>query len=400
MRHKTHPSTWLLPVFLLTAFACSKEVEKVDTTPPRRTVLVYLAGDNSLSGEVEKKIEGLTTGWDNTTDNLLIYRDSRDSAGTPSLLKVIGDALHPYTEVVKEYPESNSASPEVFSEVLRDVVSGYPAPSYGLLLFSHGTGWLPEGSYLNPRALRSEDNTSLRSIMEDNGREMAIAGFAAAIPDGQFDFIVLEACLMASVEVAYELRGKADYLLASSAEILSPGFTPLYPAMLNALFRQPEADLLSVADVYYNHCNNQEAPYRSATVSVIRLDRLDALAEAMRGVYACFSHIPEEWAAEVQCFDRSGTRLFFDLGSLLSQMKAAGSPEARAAVPTAEAALSEAVVSRSATPFFVDLLVHSHSGLTTYIEQTAYPSLNTAWQQTAWGRMMGKQEVVRQNNNK
>ena len=120
----------------------------------------------------------------------------------------------------------------------------------------------------------------------------------------------------------------------------------------------------------------------------------------MHDVYACFPHIPEEWAAEVQCFDRSGTRLFFDLGSLLSQMKAAGSPEARAAVSAAEAALSEAVVSRSATPFFVDLPVHSHSGLTTYIEQTAYPSLNTAWRQTAWGRMTGKQEVVKQNNNK
>lgn len=377
----------LLSFFLLAAMSCSNEAELAGPAVPARTVLVYLAGDNSLSDEVGVKTDALVAGWHNTRDNLLIYRDGRDANGTPSLLKVEGDALHPYVKVVKEYPESNSASPEIFSEVLRDVTAAYPAPSYGLLVFSHGTGWLPEGGYANPRSARSGDS-SLRSIMEDNGREMAIAGFAAAIPDGQFDFIVLEACLMASVEVAYELRGKADCLLASSAEILSPGFTPIYPALLDALFRQPAADLQAVADRYHSHCDSLEAPYRSATVSVVRLDRMDELAEAMRGVYACMADIPEEWTREVQCFDRSDNRLFFDLGSLLERMKTAGNAEARAAVGAAQSALSEAVASQAATPFFVDVPVRAHCGLTTYVEQLAYPSLNAAWHRTSWGKIM------------
>lgn len=377
----------LLSFFLLAAMSCSNEAELADGAAPCRTVLVYLAGDNSLSDEVGTKTDALVAGWHNTQDNLLIYRDSRDAGGTPSLLKVEGDALHPYAKVVKEYPESNSAAPEIFSEVLRDVTVGYPAPSYGLLVFSHGTGWLPEGSYTDPRSARS-GAPSLRSIMEDNGREMAIAGFAAAIPDGQFDFIVLEACLMASVEVAWELRGKADYLLASSAEILSPGFTPVYPAVLEALFRQPEADLLAVADSYYGQCNSLEAPYRSATVSVVRLDRMDELAEAMRGVYACMADIPEEWAGEVQCFDRSEDRLFFDLGSLLERIKEEGGPEAGRAATVAGNVLSGTVAGKAATPFFVDIPVRAHSGLTTYIEQPAYPSLNAAWRQAPWGKIM------------
>lgn len=374
----------LLSFLGLVAMSCSNEAELAGPAVPTRTVLVYLAGDNSLSDEVGTKTEALVAGWHNTQDNLLIYLDGRDADGTPSLLKVEADALHPYAKVVKEYPESNSAAPEIFSEVLRDVTAGYPAPSYGLLVFSHGTGWLPEGRYTNPRSGAS----SLRSIMEDNGREMAIAGFAAAIPDGQFDFIVLEACLMAGVEVAYELRGKADYLLASSAEILSPGFTPFYPAVLEALFRQPEADLQAVADSYYNRCNSLEAPYRSATVSVVRLDRMDELAEAMHKVYGCMADIPEEWVREVQCFDRSENRLFFDLGSLLERMKAAGNAEMRVAVEAAGNALSSAVASKAATPLFVDIPVRAHSGLTSYIEQPAFPSLNVAWRQTPWGKIM------------
>lgn len=56
--------------------------------------------------------------------------------------------------------------------------------------------------------------------------EMELEEFAAAIPDGQLDFIVFEACLMAGVEVAYVLRGKTDYILSSAAEIVSPASRP------------------------------------------------------------------------------------------------------------------------------------------------------------------------------
>lgn len=364
--------------------ACSEEHSMNILPSARRTVLVYLAGDNSLSDEVWEKVDALMNGWHNTQDNLLIYQDSRKEKGTPSLMKVMIENGRPLTEVVKEYPDANSADPQVFSNVLKDAVNSFPAPSYGLVLFSHGTGWLPAGSYVDPRAgspagesFRSAN--ALRSVIDDAGREMEIADFAAAIPDGQFDFIVLEACLMASAEVAYELRNKAGYLLASSAEILSPGFTPVYEEILRALFEQPEAALSDAADAYYTYCNNLETPYRSATISVIRLDKMEELARAMKEVYR---FLPDEMTAEevknIQCFDRSDNRLFFDMANLIDH----------APMERATPVLSEVVVYKSATPFFVSLPVRSHSGLTVYIPQPAYPSLNTAWRQTGWGMKM------------
>lgn len=357
---------------------CNEEDSSETTLSARRTVLVYLAGDNSLSEEVWQKVDALVSGWHNTQDNLLIYQDSRGEKGTPSLMKVIFDGNHSYTKVVKEYPDTNSADPQIFSDVLKDATTGFPAPSYGLLLFSHGTGWLPAGSYINPRAV-NPSGKGLRSIMDDAGNEMEIADFAAAIPDRQFDFIVLEACLMASAEVAYELRNKADYLLASSAEILSPGFTLVYEEMLTALFAQPQAALTEVASTYYTYCNDLETPYRSATVSVIRLDKMEELAKAMQQVYHL---LPEEMESEevknIQCFDRSADRLFFDTASLI----------AYTADTHAAQVLSETVLYKSATPFFVSLPVNSHSGLTVYIPQPLYPSLNNAWKQTGWGKLM------------
>ena len=39
-----------------------------------------------------------------------------------------------------------------------------------------------------------------------------------------FDYILFDACLMSQVEVAYELRDTADYLILSPAEVMSAGF--------------------------------------------------------------------------------------------------------------------------------------------------------------------------------
>lgn len=363
---------------ILSGFSsCSGELEKKQDVIAQRTLLVYLAGDNNLSDEVWQKIDALVGGWHNASDNLLIYQDSRGERATPSLMKVIGDGVDPYTQVVKEYPEANSADPAFFSGVLRDALNAFPSASYGLLLFSHGTGWLPKGSF--------------RSIMDDVGREMEIVDFAAAIPDGQFDFIALEACLMASAEVAFELRNKADYLLASSAEILSPGFTPVYAEMLPALFSQPKAVLSEAAGSYFCYCNNLEIPYRSATISVVRLDKMNALAEAMRKVYALLpEELPSAALHQLQHFDRSDTPRFFDAGNLIAYVATISGTESRAVAEEAAKALQEAVVYKAATPFFINLPVHSHSGLTIYIGQAAYPTLNTAWQQTGWGRVVNQ----------
>lgn len=364
--------------------ACGEEQSLKTVPSARRTVLVYLAGDNSLSEEVWQKVDALVSGWHNMQDNLLIYQDTRGENGTPSLMKVICDGVHSYTEVVKEYPDANSADPQVFSNVLRDMASGFPAPSYGLLLFSHGTGWFPAGSYANPRvAYRS--GRGLRSIIDDTGREMEIADFAAAIPDGQFDFIVLEACLMASAEVAYELRTKADLLLASSAEILSPGFTPVYAEMLPALFAQPEATLADAADAYYTYCDKKETPYRSATVSVIRLGKMEELAKVMGEVYPLLpDEMSDEKVKNIQCFDRSDVRLFFDAASLVDYAAEVGGMESYAVTKQAVQILSETIVYKAATPFFVSLPIRSHSGLTVYIEQEHYPKLNAAYRKTSW----------------
>ncbi|RHJ88920.1 hypothetical protein DW095_14385 [Bacteroides sp. AM07-16] len=358
----------LLSVLLL--LSCTEE-HSIVAPPAERTVLVYMAGDNNLSDETFTKIDSITSGWHNRRDNLLIYQDARGEKGTPSLTRVVGDASNPHIEVIKEYPENNSAGPEVFSEVIHDVLSFYPAPGYGLLVFSHGTGWLPAGMFVTPRSV------SARSIMEDNGREMELADFAVSIPDHVFDFIVLEACLMSGVEVAYELRNKADYLVASSTEILSPGFSPVYPELINYLF-EDDVNLKGFIHRYYEYCNALPGVYRSATLSLIDLRAMDVLAEVTRTVLENTESKTME-TGTVQSFDRGSHKLFFDFGDYMEQLNPA-------LYPKVGSVLSKVVLYKVSTPSFVNVPLYKHSGLTTYMEQAKYPELNKAYRRTAWFR--------------
>ena len=91
-------------------------------------------------------------------------------------------------------------------QVLNDIIQMYPAQEYRLILWSHGTSWLPAGS-------------SLRSFGEDSGKQMNIPDLAENLPI-KFDFILFDACLMGSVEVVYELKEKANFIISSSTETI------------------------------------------------------------------------------------------------------------------------------------------------------------------------------------
>ena len=84
----------VLIIILFGLFSCTEE-RPVEVPSARRTVLVYMSGDNNLSDETYTKIDSITAGWHNRQDNLLIYQDARGEKGTPSLMRVIANDTKP-----------------------------------------------------------------------------------------------------------------------------------------------------------------------------------------------------------------------------------------------------------------------------------------------------------------
>ena len=244
--------------------SCSKDDEVF--VPVDRTIIIYMAADNDLSEDAWDNIREIQDGYRESGANLLVFIDSAEDA--PHILKIgRGSSTR-----VKTYPEFNSADAAQMERVLNDIVEMYPAASYGLVLWSHGTSWLPAGSHL-------------KSFGEDNGRQMNITALASSLPI-RFDFILMDACLMGSVEVAYELRNKTDFIIASPTEIIYTGFP--YVQIISELLRaKPDFD--KVAEEYINFYNQLSGAYRSATISLLAAMRRERRRESITSKRGYFS---------------------------------------------------------------------------------------------------------------
>ena len=359
----------IISIFLIIPLllsACWKEEADHIPVLPNRTILFYMAGDNSLGDETQEKIDALAAAWNvGGNSHLLVYQD-RGEEYMPRLLEVKTGADGKGTvEVLEEYKDENSASAGVFARVLNDMLRYCPGSDYGLVVFSHSSGWLPTGTFAQPR-----------SVVTDRDTEFDLIDFARAIPNGQFRFIVFESCLMAGAEVAYELKDKTGYILASSAEILSPGFTPLYGGMLEKFYKATP-DLAGFAREYYEYYNRLSGDSRSATVSVINTAGLAPLKSLLARAESNVEHW--EWVERdgIQHFDRRAKDyLFYDLEGYV---KAIGTPDE---INELAGILESSVLYQAATEAFMPgdkygYAIRQHCGMTIYIPVAKFKELNT-----------------------
>ena len=365
---------------------CTKEL--TETPPSRRPLVVYMALDNDLRGEFSSRLAALRAGWRPGME-LWVYADTPEGA---SLGRMDSTPEGVALRTVERYGEENSASGATLERVLRTVWERSPATGYGLLFFSHATGWLPEGGLQAPLVSRS--------IGLDQGSEMSLDAFVSAIPSGMpLDYVIFEACLMAGAEVALALAGHTDWVLASSAEVVEPGFRPLYAenlALLTDGGRPVEEQLAAFGQRYMAHVRTLSGTGCSATLSLIRTSSMPALAEAVRRVTRGFAD--EEGRdtppAGLQHFDRPGAygdrpaaARFYDLEAYVEACLA--DPDAEAAF---RGALADAVVWRASTERFLGgegspyggFDIRRHSGLTVYVPRGEFPELNEAYRRTAW----------------
>lgn len=172
---------------------------------------------------------------------------------------------------------------------------------------------------------------------------------------------------------------KTKYILASSAEIVSPGFTPVYTRALDYLFdmgRGPE----KFAGAAYGYFNMQSGYMRSATFSVINTGALEELATFVRD--NCDFSKPVA-VNDIQFFDRAGYRLFCDFGDYYSRLLDTPSQKQQL-----QSILGRCVIWKAATPSFMEgysgFVINRHSGLTAYIMQDRYPFLNESYTVLNW----------------
>jgi len=336
--------------------SCSNEIpEQEEASFNGRTILVYLVANNSatnldryLKTNIVWMYQNMATDSDscrllvyyrpNQNDELLAepsilefrsdgkgHINGRTALSTEEFSDVFGEAT-----VLKTYIETegyNATDPEVMMQVFRDMQTAAPSQSYGLIFGSHASGWMPASATVS-RAFGDDDGYSI-NIPEL--RDVLTNSFAS----GNLDFILLDACMMGSVEVAYELRNVADYCIASVMETPASGFP--YQRMFH---------YLSDTDVDYQRiCTAFTDYYQSGwgTCAAIDCSRLDNLADAVAGELQ--NHAADISTLDYQNIQQYGASSYrnfsFDIGDFFRQLNGGTIP---ASIQTA---LDQAVIAKS-----------------------------------------------------
>ena len=289
---------WLFSLLLvfLGMLGCSEDSIEPVKKDPTRTVLVYMYANNNLRSYAYKNIRSMVekmTSDNLDKENLIVYLASNTGVSqlfavesAPELIKkldegsenantLISNYIEQQTE--KQYSFTNAAEPAAMQEVIADVKACFPANSYGLVLWSHGSSWIP-----------SDYRSMLRSFGQDGDNWLEVDELAKGLPDHGFEFILFDACYMASIECVYELRNKTNCILASPTETMGDGWP--YKLILPYLF-MPEVPLQTVGECFYNYYNAQSGYNQTATVSLTHTAMLEPLAAITQEILAEHSEV-------------------------------------------------------------------------------------------------------------
>lgn len=208
-------------------------------------------------------------------------------------------------EELQDLGAKDMGDPAVVTDFITWAQTSYPADRYLLVFWDHGGG-----------ALRGYGGDS-----ETNTANLTIARLQKAIQDAvaktgkRFEMIGFDACLMATVEVAYLLKDSGHYLAAS--EDLEPGAGWDWKALLNFISAFPRSDGASfgraLSDSYLaKMLVSKEA--EAVTFSITDLSKIQPVATALENFASRQQVLLTEsglWAWSILGLSRSRSLDFF-----------------------------------------------------------------------------------------
>ncbi len=307
--------------------------DRLATEGINKVFLLYSAGYNNLKGYLDQNIKDLKKGWlpkgRRSDDAVLVYTHATASSGnysvptSPYLIRIYSDDEgNVISDTLVTYPKGTvSSSAAQLNNVLTYVRENFKAKSYGMVVSSHATGYLPPQYYSNP----SSYQYGSRSIGSDFAgnfnrvyHEIELKDFADAIPM-KLDYILFDACLMGGVEVAYELRDVCGKIGFSQAEVLAWGLN--YKTLTTHLIKERHPEPQRVCEDYYSQYENQTGANMSATISLADTEQIEELATVCSMLFDKYrSAIHQLRHSDVQDF--GGSKLYFY--DLVDILRAAG----------------------------------------------------------------------------
>ena len=354
-----HVGASLLPLYVICSCACALALVACHDDDPaepagpglpgkelRHTAIFYIAGENSLGQFVSVDSAEIAQAAELLPEDVRVVLFIDDTKSSRLCVKSKDYPMQTVKTYASNVVATDSAS---MYQILNDIMLTFPSKSYGLVCWSHATGWLfqTEESSKAPSRMRTASewtewqdgqtsaetadgtvrkvrrrtfgvDNGIRSSYSDSGPQLSIpamAGLLSNLP--HLDYVMFDACFMQCVEVAYELRNVCDWVISSPAEI--PGDGAPYEQVLPLLCANPfsaEA-VIDAYHAYYDHGAGYRT-YFGVELSAISTAGMEALAQATRPcVQQIWGERREAVIEGVQYYTtRSDYPAFYDMQSL------------------------------------------------------------------------------------
>jgi len=301
----------------------AKEVEvqqdnQINKAAPKAwTLLAYIQADNSLADFASYNINAMQQGMlDDTNVNMLVQWDQPGNNRSWRYRIVRGGKI----EDASLSSEMGVNPSQEIVDSMQWAVNSYPASHYGLILWNHGSGiedycrsrlsvllqkhihsWMELPGL--PHKTMSEISDGQRGILYDDSQNTCLTNQGlytamnaiATMLGKKIDIIGMDACLMAMVEVCYQIRQFADVFVGSQQT--EPGEGWNYRSFLAALSAKPSLGSLGLAssivqaykEFYKNHPDAKDF-----TLSAVKMSTIDDLKSCVdniaEGIIACMNY--------------------------------------------------------------------------------------------------------------
>lgn len=220
----------------------------------------------------------------------------------------------------------------------------YPADRYCLVIWNHGNGW---------HSRNLEENWPTRAVSYDDETHNAIQiwQLKQALSGTKVDILAWDASLMQMLEVAYEVRDNAHYVVGS--EESPPGAGYPYDLIFDDFRDSPETPTATLARSFVDGMLAvPQYQIHKITQSVIDTDALPALRDALSELANQLSANAAQVQAivpairqQAQSYSPHPSRVYRDLIDVCLRLEAATAiPEVVAASAAVRAAASAAIV--------------------------------------------------------
>lgn len=300
------------------------------------TILVYMAGDNSLSSAIAGDLSEIQAGGLSSEVTVVCYADG-SGAGDATLWEISSSVVQLSLASAGLPMEPDMGDPDVASEFALWGLSSYPADRYGWVWWDHGGGWLDlchDGSHV--------DHLTMAEVRE-------ILATATTVVGSRLDLVGSDCCYMGAAEMASEVRPYAQVYVGSAEYEGWDGWD--YTAVLEALREDPTMDGESLGTEIVDAYGASYAT-SSYTLSAVNLTdylacetAVSDLAESLRRVAGTLSVELGAARSAAYSYIDTGGYSYLDLGDLCGEIyDRASNATVRARAAAAYSALNDSIV--------------------------------------------------------